>query len=76
VIRVVVHKADLMDRDGARLVLAAAKAICNRLKLIWADMGYRGQSLKEWIEQECGWELEVVKRPSKWGRYPCRCRAA
>jgi putative transposase len=70
VIRVVVHKADLMDRDGARLVLAAAKVICERLKLIWADMGYRGQALKEWIEQECRWQLEVVKRPSKWGRYP------
>ena len=69
-IRVVVHKADVMDRDGARLVLAAAKAISERVKLIWADMGYRGQPLKEWIEQECGWELEVVKRPSKWGRYP------
>jgi transposase len=50
-----------MDRDGARLVLAAAKAISDRLKLIWADMGYRGQALKEWIERECGWELEVVK---------------
>ena len=69
-IRVVVHKADLMDRDGARLVLAAAKVIGERLKRIWADMGYRGQPLKEWIEQECGWELEVVKRPNKWGRYP------
>jgi transposase len=55
-----------MDRDGARLVLAAANAVCDRLKLIWADMGYRGQPLKEWIEQECRWELEVVKRPSKW----------
>jgi putative transposase len=70
VIRVVVHKADLTDGDGGRLVLAAAKTIGDRLKLIWADMSYRGQSLKGWIEQECGWELEVVKRPNKWGRYP------
>jgi putative transposase len=59
-----------MDRDGAILVLGAAKAVSERLKLIWADMGYRGQQLKEWIEQECKWELEIVKRPSKWGRYP------
>jgi putative transposase len=59
-----------MDRDGAFLVLTAAKAVGDRLRLIWADMGYRGQELKEWIEKECGWELEVVKRPGKWGRYP------
>ena len=39
------------------------------MKLVWADMGYRGQQLKEWIEQECKWELDIVKRPSKWGRY-------
>jgi putative transposase len=70
VIRVVVHSADVMDRDGAILVLAAAKAVSDRLKLIWADMGYRGQQLKQWMEQECKWELDIVKRPSKWGRYP------
>jgi putative transposase len=66
VIRVVVLSADVLDRDGAFFVLSAARAVCNRLKLIWADMGYRGQHLK----QGCKWELDIVKRPSKWGRYP------
>jgi putative transposase len=70
VIRAVVHSAEVADRDGGRLVLAAAKVVCDRLELIWADMGYRGQGLKEWIEKECKWQLEIVKRPSKWGRYP------
>lgn len=70
VIRAVVHSADLADRDGAVLVLGAAKLVCGRLKMIWADMGYRGQLLKEWVEKECKWEMEIVKRPSKWGRYP------
>jgi putative transposase len=65
----VVHSAAVMDRDGARLVLAAAKVVSERLELIWADMGYRGQGLKEWIEKECKWQLDIVKRPSKWGRY-------
>ena len=59
-----------MDRDGAFFVLGAAYGVCDRLKLIWADMGYRGERLKTWVEQACGWKLEVVKRPSKWGRYP------
>ena len=70
VIRAVVHTADVLDRDGAFLVLAATKAVCDRMKLVWADMGYRGNHLKQWIEQECHWELDIVKRPSKWGRYP------
>jgi putative transposase len=51
-------------------VLAAAKAVSDRVKLVWADMGYHGNQLKQWIEQECKWELDIVKRPGRWGRYP------
>jgi hypothetical protein len=58
-----------MDRDGAFLVLGAAYGLCEGLKLIWGDMGYRGEKLKTWIEQQLEWKLEIVKRPSKWGRY-------
>jgi putative transposase len=58
-----------MDRDGAFFVLGAAYALCDRLQLIWADMGYRGQRLKAWIEQELGWKMEIVQRPRKWGWY-------
>ncbi len=64
------HSAAVTDRDGAFFVLGAAYAVCDRLKLIWADMGYRGAKLKAWVEQELEWKLEIVKRPSKWGRYP------
>ena len=66
----VVHSASVMDRDGAFFVLGAAYAVCDRLELIWADMGYRGERLKTWVEQVCGRKMEIVKRPSKWGRYP------
>ena len=59
-----------MDGAGAFFVLGAAFGVRQRLKLIWADMGYRGEKLKTWIEPELGWKLEIVKRPSKWGRYP------
>ena len=65
-----VHSAEITDRNGAFLVLAAIIGICHRLKLIWADMGYRGEDLKNWIEQVCQWKLEIVKRPRRWGRYP------
>lgn len=69
-VRAVVHTADILDRQGAFFILGAAYQICDRLKLIWADMGYRGNQLKQWVEQGCKWELDIVKRPSKWGRYP------
>lgn len=58
---VVVHAADLQDRDGARLVLAALKDRFPRLKLIWADGGYAGK-LVEWALAFGGWVLEVVRR--------------
>jgi putative transposase len=58
---VVVHAANLQDRDGAKLVLKKARGRFPRLKLIWADGGYAGK-LIDWVEQTCGWVLEIVKR--------------
>jgi putative transposase len=69
-LRAVSHAADIKDPVGAFFVLGAAYALCTRLQLIWADMGYRGAPLKEWVEKACGWRLEIVQRPRKWGRYP------
>lgn len=34
-----------------------------------ADMGYRGD-FPFWCKQRLGWTIEIVKRPSKWERYP------
>jgi putative transposase len=51
-------------------LLAAVYGICTRLQHIWADMAYRGQRLRTWVEEECGWTLEIVERPRRWGRYP------
>ena len=57
----VVHAADIQDRDGAKLVLEKAQGRFPRLKLIWADGGYAGQ-LIGWVQEICGWILEIVKR--------------
>jgi putative transposase len=59
---VVVHAANIQDRDGAKLVLAKLVGRFPRLKLIWADGGYAGQ-LVEWVRTLSGWLLEIVKRP-------------
>jgi putative transposase len=61
VLAVVVHAANIQDRDGAKLVLAKLKGRFSRLKLIWADGGYAGQ-LIEWTRQLGRWVLEIVKR--------------
>lgn len=58
---VVVHAANIQDRDGAKLVLEQVKGTFSRLKLIWADAGYSGQ-LVDWVNSVCGWMLEIVKR--------------
>ena len=58
---VVVHAADVQDRDGAKLVLAKLVGRFPRLKLIWADGGYAG-ALIEWTRELGGWVLEIVRR--------------
>jgi putative transposase len=51
-------------------LFAAAYAAFDRLQHIWADMAYRGQQLRTWVAEECGWILEIVERPRRWGWYP------
>ena len=60
----VVHAADIQDRDGAKLVLEMVRHRYGRLKKIWADGGYAGQ-LIEWVRSLCPRrriDLEIVKR--------------
>ena len=59
---VVVHPADIQDRDGAKLVISKLKGRFPRLRLIWADAGYAGQ-LVDWVMSLSGWALEIVRRP-------------
>ena len=67
IIAIVVHAANLQDRDGARLVLAKldekrkGRRLFPRLKLIWADGGYAGQ-LVDWVRHLGRRTLEIVKR--------------
>jgi putative transposase len=58
---IVVHAANVQDRDGAKLVLARAREKCPGVRLVWADGGYAGK-LVAWLQQFCGWVLEIVKR--------------
>jgi putative transposase len=67
-LEVVVHTANLQDRDGAMLVLyklpATVKASLTR---IWADGAYAGQ-LIHWIREQLDCLLEIVdKQPGQSG---------
>jgi putative transposase len=69
VLMVLVTSASVQDRDGAQLVLRALferikkskfSRWC-RLKLIWADGGYRGE-LIDWVKSTLGWTLQIVEK--------------
>ena len=59
---VVVHSADIQDRDGAKLVINKLRERFPRLRLIWADGGYGGK-LVDWVVATAGYVLEVVRGP-------------
>ena len=58
---IVVHAANIQDRDGAKQVLSKLKDRFPRLSLIWADGGYAGK-LIDWVLRFGGWVLDIVKR--------------
>jgi transposase len=59
---VVVTAANVGDRMGAKLLVIALLNTCTRLKLIWADSGYDGRPLAEWVHAVARITLEVIKR--------------
>ena len=64
VLKVLVLTANIQDRNGAQTFLEKVKGQFPRLQKIWADGGYTG-TLIEWVKQQCGWILEIVKRNDK-----------
>ncbi len=58
---VVVHAANIQDRDGAKLVLAQLLGRFPQLRIIWADAAYGGR-LVAWAQATGGWALQVVRR--------------
>jgi putative transposase len=61
VIKVVVHQADIQDRQGAMIAIEAAKEKLRSIKIMWADGGYAGQ-LIDWVKNGFDFILEIVKR--------------
>lgn len=62
---VVVHSAGIQDRAGAKLVMKKLMIYFTGIKIAWADGGYSGKSLKEWVKTLFNVVWQVVKRPRK-----------
>jgi len=63
VVALVVHPANIQDRDGGRLLIRQLGTRLRRLKLIFADGGYAGKFV-HWTRGWFGRFVEIVKRPS------------
>jgi len=63
VLLVVVHAASVQEQDGAKRVFERIEGRHPRLRLVWADAGYKVQWLLDWVQATCAWILEIVTRP-------------
>ena len=65
---VYVCAAGVSEKAGAMKLLeyikkvACLNQLCGRIKLVWADGGYRGQELADWVKNLWNWTWEVVLR--------------
>ena len=58
----VVHGADVQDRDGALAVLRSIRGTFPWLRHLFADGAYAGPKLRNALDQIGAWTLEIVKR--------------
>ena len=64
-----VHRANVTDRDGIKLLLEPARtSFLARLSHLWLDAGYTGQDRGAgWVQKTLGWSAEIVKHPPEAG---------
>lgn len=65
VLRVLVHPANIPDREGARHLLEGVKAAFPRLSCIWADQGYSGVEFTAWVRHQLDTTLIITSHPAK-----------
>jgi transposase len=59
-----VTAASVSDKAGAKLATARLITLFTTLQLMWADSGYNGSPLAEWMKKTAGITIEIVKRTS------------
>jgi len=61
-VAMIVHPADVQDRDGAPALLQGASGLVPWLRHVFADGGYAGDKLKNALKGHGDWTIEIVKR--------------
>jgi len=61
-LNVVIHPADVQDRDGAFQLLRRARRLFPFIERIFADGGYAGEKMALVVWRTGAWKLEIVKR--------------
>ncbi len=64
VVAVYVHAANIHDSKAVKQLLKKVQGKLPRLKVIFADGGYRGK-LIDWVKSTFGWTLEITLRTDK-----------
>lgn len=64
---VVVHPADVQDRDGAFHLLGRARRLFPFIELIFADGGYAGRKMALTVWRTGAWRMQIVKRSTAAG---------
>ena len=58
----IVHPANIQDRDGAPSLLASIRARYPWLRHVFADAGYAGDKLKGALKGQGDWTVEIIRR--------------
>ncbi len=58
----VVHPADVWDRDGAETLLRQARRLFPFVERVIGDAGYRGPKMEAVVARTGAWVLEIVRR--------------
>jgi putative transposase len=61
-LKVVVHVANLQDRESVPWLVEPIKGVFPRRKKVWVEEAYTGKG-RSWIAEQMGWEVEVVGHP-------------
>ncbi len=64
-ISILVHAADIQDRDGAVDVLVGVRKSFPWLRHVFADGGYAGDKLRKALSQAGDWTIEIIKRSDR-----------
>jgi transposase len=59
---VIVHAANIQDRDGAEAVLRQARRTFPFIERIIGDAGYQGPRMQATVAATGSWALEIVRR--------------